>query len=173
MIDAADLSQLWNDHASRLLLIARSMGDARGVSLADDAVQEAFIALALQPKLPDDPFAWMVRVVRNQILSWHRSGGRRKNRESMLAKCDWFQTDVAAGIDADEVTQRLMHLNSPTREVIVMHVWGEMTFDAIAEVLQISRSSAHRQFTQGIDSLRQQLAPPDLATEVSHSERSS
>ena len=84
LIDPADLRELWHHHADRLLLIARSMGDG-----AEDAVQEAFVALARQPAPPQDPLAWLVRVARNAILQYRRAGGRRRQRESVASQ-RWF-----------------------------------------------------------------------------------
>lgn len=79
MIEATTLAELWDDHSDRLLLIARSIGGP-----AEDAVQEAFVALASQAIMPTDPMAWLVRVTRNRLLQWHRSGKRRRTRETAV-----------------------------------------------------------------------------------------
>ena len=52
MLDPETLTAVWDQHADRLLLVARSTGGP-----AEDAVQEAFVALATQTQLPDDPMA--------------------------------------------------------------------------------------------------------------------
>ena len=76
MISASQLAQLWTQHAAGLRLLARVRSD-----LADDCVQEAFVRLSQQPALPNDPLAWLVRVVRNCALVEIRSEKRRKARE--------------------------------------------------------------------------------------------
>ncbi len=38
------------------------------------------MALSRQPKLPDEPLAWLVKVARNQVLQWNRSEQRRAQR---------------------------------------------------------------------------------------------
>ncbi|MGB7325837.1 MAG: sigma-70 family RNA polymerase sigma factor [Rubripirellula sp.] len=158
MIDAATLTQIWNQHASRLLLVARSIvGDGR-TPLAEDAVQEAYVKLAVQDRLPDDPMAWLVRVVRNQILQSIRSGRRRDVRESASTNALWFEPDLHEKLDADEVTTAMMKLSSPSREIIVMHLWGEMSFDSIGEVFEISRATAHRRYAAGMQVLKQQFS---------------
>ena len=155
MIDATTLAEIWDAHADRVLLIARSIGGP-----AEDAVQEAFIALATQSGLPDDPMAWLVRVTRNRLLQWHRGNRRRRVRETCACKHSWFDCDVLAvdqRLDAREVTAALIALSSPEREVIVMHLWGEMTFESIAKVIGVSRASAHRAFGRGLESLKEKF----------------
>lgn len=155
MIDATSLAEIWDAHADRLLLIARSIGGP-----AEDAVQEAFISLATQAQLPDDPLAWLVRVTRNRLLQWQRGSRRRRARESVVSVVEWFDCDllrVDRQLDAREVTAALQRLPSPDREVIVMHLWGEMSFESIAEVIGGSRASANRAFHRGLERLKSEF----------------
>ncbi|QDV41890.1 ECF RNA polymerase sigma factor SigL [Stieleria neptunia] len=161
-----ELAETWNRYSSRLLLIARAIGEP-----AEDAVQEAFLQLARQSPPPDDPFAWLVTVTRNQILQWRRSGDRRRRREQTTQGHVWFDDAhrrVEVQLDARQVTDALVMLDAETRQVIVMHLWGEMSFDKIAEVMGCSRSTAHRVFQAGIRLMRQQFKPsPDAQPGVS------
>ena len=155
-----ELQRLFELHADRLVLIARSLGEP-----AEDAVQEAFIALASQKSLPDDVFAWLVRVARNRLIQWQRQAKKRRDllREHSVQQ-DWFDGEVVwidRRLDAKEVTQALCEIEPTTREVIVMHLWGEMTFDQIAETTGLSRSSAHRAYQQGIERLRSAFSSTD------------
>lgn len=168
VIDAATLTNLWDQHADRLLLIVRSMGDS-----AEDAVQEAFIALARQSSLPADPLAWLVTVARNHQREHHRRNQRRRKRETKVSRHDWFDREVNvvdSRIDARSVTEALMRLDSPTREIIVMRVWGEMTFEAISEIVDLSRATVHREFHRGLEHLQQTFAPESCndATRLCH-----
>lgn len=156
VLDPQTLSRLWRQHVDRLLLVARAVGEP-----AEDAVQEAFLQLARQPALPDDPMAWLVRVTRNQLLQWHRSGTRRTARERSLARGEqitpWLKSDrsdLDDSLDAALVTARLQELPETIREVIVMHLWGELTFQQIADVTGGSRSSIHRLYQHGLTQLR-------------------
>ena len=152
MIEATTLAEVWDEHIDRLLLIARSMGDP-----AEDAVQEAFVSLAKQDHLPDDPLAWLARVARNHLMQWTRSRRRRQRRETSVVKSNWFEVDIRRiqqQIDGVEVTRALLRLASPQREVIVMHLWGEMTFEAIGRVIDLPRASAHRAYQDGLRELK-------------------
>ncbi len=141
--------------------LLRSIGTSSDPTLAEDAVQEAFVRLATQAEPPDDPMAWLVRVTRNQILQSHRSRGRRRCRETRVGRADWFQVDFSESIDAATATAALMKVQSPMREIIVMHLWGDMTFESIAEVMELSRASTYRRFQSGLETLKQQLNPVD------------
>lgn len=152
MIDPTELTEIWDQYADRLLLISRSMGAS-----AEDAVQEAFVALARQASMPEDPLAWMVTVCRNYQRTVYRRTLRRRKRESEVGRHGWFDREVNvvdSRLDARSVTEALMKLSSPTREIIVMRLWGEMTFDAIADVVELSRATVHREFRQGLATLK-------------------
>jgi RNA polymerase sigma factor (sigma-70 family) len=151
VVSPDELSRIWHKHAARLLLIARAIGEP-----AEDAVQEAFIRLAQQVALPDEPLAWLVRVVRNQLIQWHRSGVRRNHRNERAAtERGWFTTvDHADSLDAGELTLALQRLPDVQREIVVLHLWGEMSFEQIAETVALSRSTAHRRYLEAIQTLR-------------------
>lgn len=151
MISPEELSRLWQKHAPRLLLIARAIGEP-----AEDAVQEAFIRLAQQATLPDEPLAWLVRVVRNQLIQWHRSGLRRGRRNEQAATArGWFiDDDQGDRLDADELTQALKRLPDVQRQIVVLHLWGELSFEQIAATVSLSRATAHRRYLEAIHTLR-------------------
>lgn len=169
MINPLQLRDIWNAHSDRVILIARAMADPTDSQEAEDAVQEAFIALATQAVLPDDPLAWLVRVTRNQLLQWRRSRGRRQRREQdreaqhrpLLTWFDHPQLAVDRQLDGRAVTEALAQLPEEQRQIIVMHLWGEMTFERIAGVLNLSRSSVHRLYCRGLEHLKQRFNPAE------------
>lgn len=158
-----ELCRIWDLHHDRLLLISRSIRVDSG-SAAEDAVQEAFLELSRQPTLPCDVVAWMVRVVRNRLLSWHRTGQRRQERETKHCETNcnnaWFDSnDADTAAIAQELTSALRALDDSDRQIVVMHHWGEMTFAQIAETTESSRSSVHRRYQAALTLLRERLAP--------------
>ena len=71
-VDERQLAELLDRHAAALALYA-----AQWTSAADDCVQEALVELARQASGPDNPVAWLYRVVRNRALNAARSARRR------------------------------------------------------------------------------------------------
>ena len=71
---------------------------------------------------------------------------------------------------AQVVTEALKELSQQQREVIVMHLWGELSFDVIAETIGGSRSSAHRAFRQGILEMQKRFRQPQQLVSSSQNE---
>lgn len=154
MLSSKQLAELWHEHAAALVLLARPYGDA-----AEDAVQEAFLRLAVQEPVPHSPAAWLYRVVRNEAVSQTRSQRRRRDRESRVAgeQPQWlegpaFTADLIA--DAEEVQRGLASLDDAARDIVVAHIWGSMTFRELGDAFGISRAKAHRLYQQGIQQLQ-------------------
>ncbi len=152
------LCEIWDDHHAQLLLIARSIGNGVAQPVVEDAVQEAFIELAKQTTEPTDALGWLVRVTRNRILDTIRGETRRQRREIAHGEQHWFAEPTSTQtMDADQVTRTMETLPELPRQIITMHVWGEMTFESIAGALDISSSSAHRHYHQALNLLATEL----------------
>lgn len=157
MISEERLAKLWREHANAIALLCRTHG-----AVAEDCVQEAFIRLASQIPVPDDPFAWLVRVARNLAISRSRSEKVRSKHERMRAEenAAWFhplEQHQPGEFSGDEIQSALEHLPVAVREVVVAHLWGNMTFRQIADSFQMSRSSAHRLYLSGLRQLEDEL----------------
>lgn len=154
MLDFAELSKAWEQHADRLLLIARSFGEP-----AEDAVQEAFLALAKRNELPNEPLAWLARVARNQLLQWKRSEKRTEDRlRARLNLAEKFCSNSMDTLDAVEVAQAVDDLPDSQRQIVVLHLWGQLKFEQIGEIVNISKSTAHRRYLEALEQLRVRFA---------------
>ncbi len=155
MISPESLAILWNEHAAALRLIARSR-----CAQPDDCVQEAFVKLACQQVPPDDPLGWLVRVVRNGAISRWRSEQRRRTHEqrSSQDRQAWFvPPDFWSSVDGptqDEVQLAIEALDVETREIVVAHLWGGLTFRQIADAFELTHSTTHRKYNAGLSHLR-------------------
>ena len=157
-MDSDGLGRLIDRHAAALELYARQWCDT-----PEDVVQEAFLKLAGQGGLPQNPAAWLFRVVRNGAINAGTASRRRRRHESEAAaeSRTWFQPDNEAtrpnALDPETATAELHALPLEQREVIVAHLWGGLTFEQIAEVSGISSSTAHRFYRVGLTTLRERL----------------
>ena len=158
MLSSAELSRLWERHSAALLLMARGRCGGTGGD-ADDCVQEAFIKLATQSPVPDDPVAWLSRVVRNAAIDAIRSNQRRANREAEASaqRPEWLEPVDSSALDnpsPHEIQQALGALDDVTRDIVVAHIWNQMTFRQIAEAFDLSPATTHRKYEAGIEALR-------------------
>ncbi len=125
----------------------------------EDVVQEAFIKFAGQPRAPDNPVAWLYRVVRNGALTSARATRRRRHHESYAAAHTpgWFDPSDGTRLDAEDAACALAALPIALRETIVAHLWGGLTFEQIGALSFVSTSTAHRRYLAGLAALRERL----------------
>jgi RNA polymerase sigma-70 factor (ECF subfamily) len=148
------LGRLVDRHAAALVLYARQWCAA-----PEDVVQEALLKLVAQRAPPDNPAAWLYRVVRNAAVSAARTERRRQRHEAAAAARApaWFDGADADGLDAEVATAALRQLPLEEREVIVAHLWGGLTFEQVGELAGCSSSTAHRRYVAGLATLRERL----------------
>lgn len=156
-MDSDRLGQLLDRHAATLELFARQWCDT-----AEDVVQEAFLKLAGLRELPENPAAWLYRVVRNAAVDAGKAARRRRRHEATVsaAASGWFETETDSQlgeIDPDQAADELKSLPVDEREIIIAHLWGGLTFEQIAQVAGCSSSTAHRRYAQGLSTLRERL----------------
>jgi RNA polymerase sigma factor (sigma-70 family) len=154
MNDLSRAAELAVAHSARLALYARQWLDAEA---ARDVVQEALAALLSQRKCPEDPVAWMYKVVRNAAIDATRSRWRRRRREEHVARQEWFDPPAESVLDARTAQQALEKLPCELREIVVLKIWGELSFPRIAEVAHVSVGTAHQRFMEAMKQLREQL----------------
>jgi|GEM_PF-187883 len=151
------LSSIIRAQAGPLRLYALQFLVGLESSPADDVVQEGFVKLARQTPMPNDPTAWLYRVVRHAALAVRRGALRRRKHETDAAgeRDAWFQPAADSRLDAGEAAAALAKLDEELRETVVAHLWGGLTFEQIGALSGTSSSTAHRRYEQGIRELRE------------------
>ena len=96
MMDPTVLGQLLDEHGAALELYARQW-----CATPEDVVQEAFLKLVTQTRMPRNIVPWLFRVVRNCALSAARAERRRRQRELQVASRGtlWFIADPTQALD--------------------------------------------------------------------------
>lgn len=154
-MDAADqgfLKQLLDEHGDALVLYAQQWCTA-----PEDVVQEAIIRLMRQRPVPDNVIGWLYRVIRNEAVSNARSLSRRKRHESAAGsiRVRWFKPTADDAMDAESAVAALECLPNELREVLVLRLWSGMSFEAIAEVAEVSTSTAFRRYESALRHLQE------------------
>jgi RNA polymerase sigma factor (sigma-70 family) len=160
-VDAELLGRLLDEHGPALALYAAQWTDT-----ADDCVQEALVELARQAAVPANLRAWLYRVVKHRALNAARGARRRRERESHVAT-QRLSAVGTTGVGRDEalaVVEAVNRLTPSERELVVMRIWGGLSFEEIGAALSISTSSAHRQYQGALEKLRDILEPPCSAS---------
>ena len=162
MVSLDNLEELYDAHAqalySLLVNFTRSEADTR------DILQEVFIKLAQRPsplKGVRDARAFLLRLAHNLALDLFR---RRSERNCQ----QWAEEVVSLFAEAsspDEQTFRmavacaLSEIPAVQRAIVHLKLWESLTFEQIAELLDLSPNTAASRYRYGIDKLRQRLRP--------------
>lgn len=155
MTDWGPFNRLFAAHAAALVLYARQWLDR---ALAEDVVQETFIRLLQQRRLPDNPKAWLYRAVRNGAISQFRSQQRRYQREQESANEElWFEPESGHWLDGAAAKTALEALPAAQREVIMLRIWGQMTLKEVAAVTGSTTSTVFDQYRAGLTTLRKAM----------------
>lgn len=153
-----DFLNYFDEYGAALVLFARqyvhSEMDAEGV------VQDAFIKLWKRGVSPDYPIKQQLYLqTKCAALDFLRSEKRRKIREETYAtentqECHLFEAPVEKQESRAELERAITQLSDEQREVLVMKVWGELTFKEISEVLEISQGTAASRYRLAIENLK-------------------
>lgn len=121
---------------------------------AEDIVQVAFVKLAALEPPPQDCVAWLFAVARRLAINSHLSKSRRKKHEMQAVQQAYDRCRAGQTLEAAELREQLDKLESPEREVVVAHIWGQLTFDQIAEATGSSKATAWRAYQAAIKKLQ-------------------
>jgi RNA polymerase sigma-70 factor (ECF subfamily) len=159
-----ELERLYDEHAQALfgflLNLTRDEADTR------DVLQELFLKLAHQSNLLDgvrNPRAFLLRLAHNMAIDLSRRRATRQRNYDQLAT---ETTDLFARTEnpdeqyfRKELSAALGELPADQRAVVHLKLWEGMTFEAIAEALDISPNTAASRYRYGTDKLRERLRP--------------
>ncbi len=154
-LEGKELGTLWNQYGHKLKLYARQW--CRDAD--DDVVQEAFIKLACESPRPADPAAWMFTTVKNMAINASKNRSSRQKYENIVASEApvLFEENKSAAIDVADMIGALGSLDLAHREIIVLRLWSELTFEQIEEITGTSSSSAQRNYMAAIAELKKRM----------------
>ena len=160
--DHSTWTQWLEAHGPKLLLCARQW--TRSLADAEDVVQEAFVRYwRHQRHLPGDPQALLITSIRRAALDHARRQARRTAREEKadggLEEREGF-FEPSAGEDAErraEIEAALQRLPALQREVLVLKIWNELTFEQIGAALEIPPNTAASRYRYALAALRKEL----------------
>lgn len=150
--------------APKLLLFARqwlpSMADA------EDAVQNGFVRFwKHQPQAGPEHYPLLYAAVRTSALDLIRSHDRRMKREAddrvevTRGDAPVFDRTIDQREHAEAVQAALDVLPQPQREVVVLKVWGELTFAQIAQALGESINTIASRYRYALEAMRKHIKP--------------
>jgi RNA polymerase sigma-70 factor (ECF subfamily) len=157
MADALD--ELLNQHGPALVLFAR--GWAPSQADAEDVVQEAFVRFWRSRDRVADPASYLYACVKRCALETRRAAQRRFRREEASARGEMeplFEDQLEQDERRKVVEAALFELPEKQREVLVLRIWGGLSFPQIAAALEIPADTAASRYRYALAKLHEQFA---------------
>ncbi len=147
------------EHGRRFLLFARQQ--ARHEADAEDLVQEALVEAweRSHGELPAP--ALVFATIRRRAIDLARRDDRRRQRElhDEAAKPEWFESEAEMNELREALETGLRGLSPDQREVVTLKMWGDLTFEEVGTVLDISPNTAASRYRYALEALRKNLKP--------------
>jgi RNA polymerase sigma-70 factor (ECF subfamily) len=163
-----DDSQHWREqllrHGSALLLLARQWS-ATGAD-AEDAVQDGFVSFWRSRDRARDEIAYLFACVRTAAMELGRGQRRRGARTRAVSVIETSAFELPPVEQAERhatIEAALNQLPGDQREVIVMKIWGGLTFAQIGEALGTSPNTIASRYRYALTRLE-----AELSAEVRH-----
>ena len=146
------VERVWREVGPDALRLAAALV---GPHDAHDVMAAAFVRVAAHRDWAEigDRRAYLMRAVRNEAQNLYRTRGRRWQRD-LAAVRPASHKDTHVDVDVYRV---LANLSLRQRSVVFMAYWHDMTEAEIADVLELSRGTIHRDLRMARDRLRKDL----------------
>jgi RNA polymerase sigma-70 factor (ECF subfamily) len=156
-----DLERIHDEHA--VAMYRHGMALLRDENAVRDILQDVFLKLAEGRGNSGDPEnerAYLLRMVHHAAIDRMR---RAKVRQDHATQASGELFERCADPDREAFRQKLEQaldqLPTEQREVVVLKLWEERTFDEIASICDIPPNTAASRYRYGLDKLRALLRP--------------
>jgi RNA polymerase sigma-70 factor, ECF subfamily len=148
------IEDLYRQYGGSLLLFAVSVCGEQ--SRAQDAVHQVFLRVIETGNLRSavNAKAYLFASVRNALINDRKL---RQRNVPIEPERIWFEPPNRDYVAELNLRRALQALPDDQRQVVVLHIWGELTFLQIAEVLGISSNTAASRYRYAIVKLREAM----------------
>lgn len=142
----------WYDEYGGALL-AYSASLLRDPSAAEDVLHQVFLKLlGGRFVISGPPVAYLFRAVRNTALNHIRGQSREVDLDQAPV---WLESRDGSREVSLALQSALATLPQEQREIVVLRMWGQLTFEEAANVVGISPNTAASRYRYGLAKLRE------------------
>ena len=150
-LDRDEVRRLYELHGPALLAYACAF--LRDPSGAEDVVHQVFLRLLREHvTVSGPPVGYLFRAVRNGALNHIR--GRSREVE-LCGDGQWLESPSGSTEMAMALQSALQSVPEEQREVIVLRIWGQLTFEEAGAVIGISPNTAASRYRYGLAKLKE------------------
>ena len=152
--NVSEIEVLYRQHGAALLLFAMAITGER--SRAQDMVHQVFLKLIENGNLrrAEDKKAYLFACVRNAALNEHKLGDRQTSLDTEVA---WFSPPSRDYAGEQNLRRALGTLPDDQKQVVILHVWGELTFSQVGDLLGVSSNTAASRYRYALGKLRESM----------------
>lgn len=156
----AELTELFNQRKEQLFIAAIAVTHDR--SAAEDAIADAMLAISQLERAPEDLAAYFFRTVRNKALHSSRANSRFDSDCKLENFVDTSSQSPQQIIFIKEVLMHLRSLPNEQQQVLVMKLFGDLTFSEIAMITATNSNTVASWYRRGLASLKEKIHEPAL-----------
>jgi RNA polymerase sigma factor (sigma-70 family) len=154
-----DLAELYEAHADGLL--AFLCGRLKDAALAEDILHDVFIAFhrhAVRIEIAS-PKAYLYRIADRLSLNArrHHAVAMRAHAEIARNSNAWSPASVADVFQAEAAKQAMNRLTDEERDVLILRVYGDWTFQEISDFLDLPLTTVFKRHARAILQMQQAL----------------
>ena len=167
MGDEAERWRIWLERRGAALILFARQWSASGAD-AEDAMQAGFLKFWRTRAKARDEVAYLYACVRGAAMDLGRSERRRDVREARASagtEESGFELAAERAEREAAVEAALRELPADQREVVVMRLWGELSFAQIAEALGVPLQTAASRYRYAIRRLAGDLSEEEVGRE--------
>jgi RNA polymerase sigma-70 factor (ECF subfamily) len=152
--DTDAIERLYDEYGAALVLFASAIAVDR--ARAQDAVHQVFLKLIENGNVAQalDKRAFLFACVRNAVLN---DAKVRRRDAPVEVESVWFDPPERDYAEEKNLRLALNSLPDDQREVVVLHLWGELTFSEIAELVGTSANTAASRYRYALTKLRRSM----------------
>lgn len=143
------LAALYAEHRVALVRLAHVLTGSNAI--AEELVQDSFVAAAQALERADNPYAYL----RTTVVNHCRSHLRRRRLEQDRSRAD---IRVALPPEVDETWNALAELPERRRVALVLRFYQDLSIDQIAEVMGCRPGTVRSLIHRGLRSMREVLS---------------
>ena len=160
-----DLAKLFETNQRQLYVAALAITHDRGA--AEDAVHDAMLAVSALQSTPRNLKAYLIRTIRNKALHSVKRAKRTNSAQeydNQLGNGSQLNNFLEISsqspeqlILAAQVVQQLDSLEQNHQQVIVMKLFGDLTFEEIATITETSPNTIASWYRRGLKKLQENI----------------
>ena len=164
MASSPNIERLYDGHAQALFAFLLNL--LRNEADTYDVMQELFLKLGRRPALllgVREERGFLLRLAHHAAIDLIRRRDARERHYHQLARepIPLFaqSADPDERVFREKLAEALGELPPNQRAVVHLKLWEKLTFEAVAETLEIPLNTAASRYRYGLDKLRDRLRP--------------